>query len=295
MTGAGGASLWREIELEGYVLTREMIAAYAQSLRQEEKAAGTIEKYLHEVQSFARWLGEKPVSRENVAAWKAQRHSEGAAPATINGGLAALNGLFRFLGWEGCRAKFLKVQRRVFQDPSRELTKAEYARLTAAAREQGREGLALLLETICATGIRVSEVAYVTVEALQVGKAEVALKGKIRTILWPAKLGRKLLKYAQKQNIASGAIFRTRSGNALSRGQIWGMLKRLSKAAGVDPSKVFPHNLRHLFATTFYQVSKDIVKLADVLGHAHIETTRIYLITSGREHQRQLEALGLVN
>ena len=137
--------------------------------------------------------------------------------------------------------------------------------------------------------------AYITVEALQMGKAEVALKGKIRTILWPAKLGRKLLKYARKQKIASGAIFRTRSGKPLSRGQIWGMLKRLSKVAGVDPSKVFPHNLRHLFATTFYQASKDIVKLADVLGHTHIETTRIYLMTSGREHQRQLEALGLVN
>lgn len=283
-----------EIELERYVLTKEALAAYEQNLRQEEKAAGTIEKYLREARAFACWVGERPVSRETVAAWKAHRKSEGAAPATINGGLAALNGLFRFLGWEGCRARFIKIQRRVFQDPSRELTKTEYARLTAAARDQGRERLALLLETICATGIRVSEVAYITVEALRVGKAEVALKGKIRTILWPAKLGRKLLKYAQKQKIASGAIFRTRSGKPLSRGQIWGMLKRLSKVAGVDSSKVFPHNLRHLFATTFYQASKDIVKLADVLGHSSMETTRIYLLTSGQEHQRQLDQLGLV-
>ena len=145
--------------MERYVLTRENIAAYEQNLRQEEKAAGTIEKYLREARAFACWLGERPVSRESVAAWKVHRQSEGAAPATINGGLAALNGLFRFLGWEGCRARFVKVQRRVFQDPSRELTKAEYARLTAAARNKGRERLALLLETICATGIRVSEVA----------------------------------------------------------------------------------------------------------------------------------------
>ena len=156
-----------EIDLECYVLTKEALAAYEQNLRQEEKAAGTIEKYLREARAFACWVGERPVSRETVAAWKAHRKSEGAAPATINGGLAALNGLFRFLGWEGCRARFIKIQRRVFQDPSRELTKTEYARLTAAAREQGRERLALLLETICATGIRVSEVAYITVEALR--------------------------------------------------------------------------------------------------------------------------------
>lgn len=281
--------------MEKYLLTEETIAAYETALRQEEKAAGTIEKYLREVRAFAGWLGARPVSREAVAAWKTHRQTCGAAPATINSGLAALNGLFRFLGWEGCRAKFLKVQRRAFRDPGRELSRAEYGRLIATARKQGQETLALLMETICATGIRVSEIAYITVEAARAGKAEVALKGKIRTILLPGKLGKKLLRYAQTKKIASGAVFRTRSGHTFSRRQIWGMLKRLSKQAGVLPSKVFPHNLRHLFATTFYQVSKDIVKLADVLGHASIETTRIYLITSGQEHQRQLERMGLVN
>ena len=205
------------------------------------------------------------------------------------------HGLFRFLGWEGCRAKFIKVQRRAFRDPGRELTRAEYERLVSAARDRGRESLALLMETICATGIRVSEVAYITVEAAQSGKAEVNLKGKVRTILLQGKLGRKLLKFAKKQKIASGVIFRTKSGHVISRRQVWAALKRISRVTGVEPSKVFPHNLRHLFATTFYQASKDIVKLADVLGHANIETTRIYLLTSGREHRRQLEALGLVD
>ena len=280
--------------MNAYRLSEREIAAYAQHLRQEEKAAGTIEKYLRDVRAFAGWLGACPVSREAVAAWKTHRQAQGAAPATVNSGLAALNGLFRFLGWEGCRAKFLKIQRRAFRDPGRELSRAEYGRLTATARKQGQDQLALLMETICATGIRVSELAYITVEAARAGKAEVALKGKIRTILLPGKLGKKLLRYARTQKIASGALFRTRSGDPLPRRQVWGMLKRLSRQAGVLPSKVFPHNLRHLFATTFYQASKDIVKLADVLGHASIETTRIYLITSGQEHQRQLERLGLV-
>ena len=163
------------------------------------------------------------------------------------------------------------------------------------ARTQGRERLALLLETICGTGIRVSEVRYVTVEAVYRGRAEISLKGKIRTILLPGKLCRKLLKYARKQKIASGEIFLTRNGTSLSRRQIWTELKRLCKSAGVESAKVFPHNLRHLFATIFYRACKDIVRLADVLGHSSIETTRIYLVTSGAEHARQLERLGLVS
>lgn len=277
-----------------YHLTAEHILAYEQTLRQEEKSAGTLEKYLREVRAFAQWLCGRPVDRETVAAWKAHRQAAGAAPATINAGLAALNGLFRCLGWENCRAKFIRVQRRAFRDPSRELTRAEYERLLVTARKRGQESLALLMETICATGIRVSEVPYITLEAVRNGKAQVTLKGKVRTILLPGKLGRKLLHYAQTQKIASGAIFCTRSGQPISRRQIWTLLKKLSRAAGVKASKVFPHNLRHLFATTFYRVSKDIVKLADVLGHASIETTRIYLLTSGQEHQRQLDRLDLV-
>ena len=271
------------------------LAAYAAHLRAEERSPGTVGKYLRDVSAFACWLGSAPVTKELAAAWKEHLLSQGYAPVTINSMLAAINGLFHFLGWDECRVKFLKVQRRLFRDAGRELTRPEYERLLAAARERGRERLALLMETICATGIRVSEVKYITVEAAQRGRAEIALKGKIRTILLPGKLCRKLLKYARKQKTASGEIFLTRNGTSLSRRQIWAELKRLCRYAGVEPSKVFPHNLRHLFATTFYKACKDIARLADVLGHSSIETTRIYLVTSGAEHARQMERLGLVS
>lgn len=208
--------------------------------------------------------------------------------------LSALNSLLDFLGFGDCRVKFLKVQRRMFRDDSRDLTRSDYNALTAAAKAQNKTRLALLMEAICATGIRVNEVQYITVEAARAGRAEVALKGKIRTILIPSKLCRKLLKYAKKQKIASGEIFLTKSGKGLSRRQIWAEMKRLCAAAGVEPSKVFPHNLRHLFATAFYRACKDIAKLADVLGHSSIETTRIYLVTSGTEHRKQLDRLGLI-
>ena len=270
------------------------LASYTAHLRREERSPGTIEKYLRDIRAFAGWLDGRPVSRELAAEWRDHLLSKDYAPVTINSMLAALNGLFHFLGWDECRVKFLKVQRRLFRDAGRELTRPEYDRLLAAAREQGRERLALLMETICATGIRVSEVKYLTVEAAQAGRAEISLKGKIRTILIPAKLCRKLLKYSKKQKIVSGEIFLTRNGTHLSRRQIWAEMKGLCRTAGVAPSKVFPHNFRHLFATAFYRASHDIVKLADVLGHSSIETTRIYLLTSGAEHQRQLDRLGLV-
>ena len=190
--------------------------------------------------------------------------------------------------------KALKIQRKLFRDDRKELTREEYQRLLDSAHELGRERLALLLETICATGIRVSEVKYITVEAAQVGRAEISLKGKLRTILLPGKLCRKLKKYARQQKNASGEIFLTRSGKSLSRRQIWAEMKRLCKVAGVAPSKVFPHNLRHLFARTFYKVCRDVVKLADVLGHSSIETTRIYLISTGVEHMKILSRMRLI-
>lgn len=276
-------------------LTAEQLQSYADHLRLEEKSAATVEKYLRHVRAFARWLGRRALTKAQALEWKAHLVKLGRAPATVNGALAALNGLFRFLGWEDCRAKFLKIQRRIFRDQSRELARADYDRLVSTAKARGQDRLTLLLETICATGIRVSEVRYITVEAAQRGRAELALKGKLRTILLPGKLCRKLLRYAKKQNTASGEIFLTRNRNGMGRRQIWAEMKRLCAAAGVAPSKVFPHNLRHLFATAFYRMSRDIVKLADVLGHSCIETTRIYLMTSGTEHQRQLERLGLVS
>ena len=281
--------------MEKCQLTVEQIASYGQFLYRNERSPGTIEKYLRDINTFVQWLGNSDVTKELTADWKACLLEQGYAPVTINSMLSALNGLFKFLGWNECQVKFLKIQRRLFRDTNRELTRSEYDRLLVTAKELGRDRLALLIETIGATGIRVSEVKYITVEAAQRGRTEISLKGKIRTILLPGKLCRKLLKYARKHKTASGAIFRTKSGKELSRRQIWAELKGLCKHAGVAQTKVFPHNLRHLFATIFYKACKDIVKLADILGHSSIETTRIYLVTSGIEHQRQLDRLGLVS
>ena len=273
-------------------LVAEAIQSYEDYLRREEKATGTREKYLRDVKLFRAWLGEREVTKEAVAGWREHLAAQGYSPATVNSMLAALNSLFRFLTWEECRVKFLKIQRRMFREPDRELTRPEYDRLLAAAQAAGLERLALLMETICATGVRVSEVKYFTVEAARRGRAEIRLKGKIRTILLPNKLCRKLLKYAKKQKTVSGEIFLTRNGTSLSRRQIWAELKQLCRRARVSPSKVFPHN--HLFTTTFYKACKDIVRLADVLGHSSIETTRLYLVTTDTEHIRLLEKLGLV-
>lgn len=278
-----------------YPLTQKQIRAYAHYLQIEEKSGATIEKYLRDVRAFACWLDGREISKELTSEWKAHLVAQGYASTTVNAMLSALNSLLEFMGLQECRVKFLKIQRRLFRDANRELTKEEYQRLLSAAHQLERERLGLLVETIGATGIRVSEIQYITVEAVQRGKAEIALKGKIRTILLPGKLRRKLLKYAKKQKTTSGAIFRTKSGKELGRRQIWAELKGLCRYAGVEPGKVFPHNLRHLFATVFYRTCRDIAKLADLLGHSSIETTRIYLVASGAEHQREIDRLGLVS
>ncbi len=276
-------------------ITVEQIAAFRQWLLSEEREPATIEKYLREVEQFAAWTEGQPVTKEQVTGWKTRLTASSYHPGTVNGKLSALNKFFAFLGWADCRVKYLRVQRRVFRSAQQELTRQEYTRLLETARALGRERLALLIETICATGIRVSELKYITAESIHGGRTEISLKGKIRMILLPGKLCRKLKKYAKKQKIASGEIFLTRSGKSLSRRQIWSEMKALCARAGVERSKVFPHNLRHLFARTFYQACRDVVKLADVLGHSNIETTRIYLISTGSEHARQLERLGLVS
>ena len=275
-------------------VSKSDLAGFADCLKNGDRSPGTIEKYLHDASDFALWLGQRELTRETAVQWREFLLQQNYAPVTINSMLSAVNSLFKFLGRGDCRIRFLRVQRRAFREQSRELTRAEYQKLLDTAAEQGQERLGLLMETICATGIRVSEVRYITVEAAQRGRAEISLKGKIRTILLPAKLCRKLLKYAWKQKTASGEIFLTRSGKPVSRRQIWREMKTLCAKAGVESSKVFPHNLRHLFATAFYQVCRDIVKLADILGHSSINTTRIYLMTTGAEHARQLEKLGLV-
>ena len=280
--------------MEPRKITEETLAAFARQLGEEERSPATLEKYLREVRQFAAFLGGREVTRELAAAWR-EELSARQSPATVNGKLTALDRLLAFLGWEDCRVKHLRVQRQLFRDSARELSREEYARLVETARRLGRGRLSLLMETICATGIRVSEVRYSTAEAVREGRTEIALKGKIRTILLPGKLCRKLEKYARQKKITSGELFLTRSGRPMSRKQIWAEMKGVCRAAGVAPSKVFPHNLRHLFARCFYRVSRDVAKLADVLGHSSIETTRIYLISTGAEHARTLDQLRLIS
>lgn len=273
------------LEIEGFV----------QYLHLEEREQGTIEKYRRDICQFIVWAGERAVDKSLITAWKEHLKKQNYKPETINGKLSALNKFIRFIGKEECQVKLLRIQHRLFRSSERDLTKAEYLHLVETSLQLGKIRLALLMETICATGIRVSEVSYITVEAVHDGYTEITLKGKVRRILIPGKLCRKLEKYAKKQKITSGGLFVTRNGKEISRRQIWAEMKDLCKKAGVTPSKVFPHNLRHLFARTFYQACRDVVKLADVLGHSSIETTRIYLMSTGVEHTRQMERLGLIS
>lgn len=276
-------------------ITDEKIDSYREYLCQEEKAAATVKKYVREVGIFAKWLSGREVTKELTARWKEELQMSGYVPITVNAMLSSVNGFFSFMDWQDCRVKFLKIQRRMFRDESKDLDADEYQRLVDTAYRLNNRRLGLVIETICGTGIRVSELEYITVDAVKAGKAEIVLKGKVRVILMPGRLVRKLLDYAGEQNISFGQIFRTRSGKNLSRRQIWAEMKKLCAAADVESSKVFPHNLRHLFAKTFYQVHGDIVRLADVLGHSSIDTTRIYLLSTGAEHVRQLDCLGLVS
>lgn len=280
--------------MTGHVFERSFLEDYRFYLLEEERSASTVEKYLRDVREFVRWLEGGLVSKQAMIAWKSALLAKNLTPATVNTKLCAVNGLMRFLGWNECRVKLLRIQRRIFREQTRSLSKAEYLRLLDAARSHGKVRLELLMEAICSTGIRVGEVRYLTVEAVQMGKAVINLKGKVRVILLPGKLCRKLKKYAEKQKIASGEIFLTKDGVSLSRKQIWREMKRLCEAAEVAPSKVFPHNLRHVFAVAFYRVCRDIVKLADILGHSSIETTRIYLRSTGLEHTNYLDRLHLI-
>ena len=276
-----------------HTMTKETLGKFKAWLVGEERESGTIQKYLRDLTAFSAWLDGRMLVKETVCGWKEHLLKNGYKPVTVNSMLAAINTYCRFAGLS-FKVKFLRIQRKLFQEASRNLKKDEYEKLIAAAEKTGKKRLSLLFETIGATGIRVSEVRYITVEALNAGKAEISLKGKIRTILLPGKLCRKLLKYAQKQKIASGEIFITKSGKGMSRKQIWAEMKAICKKAGVEASKVFPHNLRHLFARIYYKVTRDVAKLADLLGHSSIETTRVYLLSTGEEHARQLEGLGLV-
>lgn len=278
--------------MEERILTAERVRAFSEYLRREEKSEATCEKYLRDVGSFRRFLREDSVTRETVSGWKESLVERGYAPRSVNSMLASVNSLLSFLGWQVCRVKNLRLQRQTFRAEEKELTRAEYLRLLNAAR--GRPRLQLALQTICATGIRVSELGCFTVEAVRRGEICVTCKGKTRTILVPGKLRSKLLAYARERKITAGMVFVGSGGAAWNRSSIWRQMKALCRAARVLPSKVFPHNLRRLFARTFYAARKDIAGLADILGHSSINTTRIYIMSTGAEHRRQLERLDLL-
>lgn len=277
------------------IITSEMVQQFKSYLKNEERESSTIAKYLHDVQVFVGWLGEKEITKEKLTGYKEYLIEKKYNPKTINGILSAINKFLTFVGQSELKVKYLRIQRQLFRNSNRELTQAEYLKLINKAQELGKERLSLLMQTICATGIRVSELKYINIETVKAGKAEISLKGKIRTILLTGKLCKKLLKYAKRQKITSGEIFITRSGRGLGRKQIWAEMKALCKKSGVAAGKVFPHNLRHLFARAFYRVCKDVAKLADVLGHSSIETTRIYLISTGAEHLQTLNKLQLLS
>lgn len=278
--------------MEQRIITMDILEAFRQYLILEEKSHITIDKYLRDVAVFVKYAADRAVSKEIVLCYKSHLQERGYAVRSINSMLAALNCFLDYLGWRDCKVKSLRLQQQIFRSEDRELTKSEYLRLLNAAEK--RPQLKLILQTICATGIRVSELRYFTVEAIHIGEISVKCKNKIRTILIPAKLRKLLIAYAQKEKIRSGAVFLGRNGKPLSRSYIWAQMKSLCGVAGVKKSKVFPHNLRKLFARTFYTIEKDIAKLADILGHSSINTTRIYVITTGTEHRKKIERLGLV-
>lgn len=280
--------------MKGRILTEKIIGDFSCCLKSEEKSENTLEKYLRDVRAFAAYLGGAAVTKETVIAYKNRLLSENYAVRSVNSMLASLNSLFAFLGWTDCRVKSIKLQRQIYCSEERELTKAEYMRLVNTAKQKGNERLNLILQTICGTGIRVSELQYITVEAAKCGKALVSLKGKTRSVFIVRELQKKLLRYAAEQGTKSGTIFITRTGRPMSRTNIWREMKSLCESAGVNPQKVFPHNLRHLFARVFYGIEKDIAKLADILGHSSINTTRIYIISTGDEHRRRMENMQLI-
>lgn len=266
----------------------DQIKEFKSFLVKEEKSKATIEKYLRDIKYFFEYLSDRTICKENTVAYKEYLLRQ-YAPASTNSMLVALNSFLRFIGLQDCCVKLVKIQRQIFSREDKELSIAEYKRLVKAA---ANTRLSLVIQTICGTGIRVSELQHITVEAVWAGKTVVNCKNKTRVIFIPASIQKLLTKYIKKNRITAGAVFVSKSGKPLDRKNIWRDMKALCEQAGVSPEKVFPHNLRHLFARTFYSLEKDIVRLADLLGHSSIDTTRIYTIETGNEHRHRLERVG---
>ena len=275
------------------IITSKHINEFKTYLQNEERAEATVEKYIRDIHAFSAWLGGREISKNAVLAYK-DYLIETYAPASVNSILSSLNSFFRFMEWHDCHVKTLKIQRQIFAKSERELTKAEYERLLSAAHKQGNRRLYYLMQTLCSTGIRVSELKFITAQAVRTGQANIRCKGKMRTVFLPKQLCKMLSGYMKEQFIAEGSVFQTKTGKPINRSNVWRMLKDLCESAGVSKDKVFPHNFRHLFARTFYSLQKDVVRLADILGHSSINTTRIYTMESGAVHLRQMQKLGLL-
>lgn len=274
-------------------ITKEAVCLFKQYLIAEEKSKNTVEKYVRDVTFFAEWLDGRDVTKPSTLEYK-KKLCEKYAPASVNAALAALNGFFAFKGWHDIRMKALKLQQQIFTNKNKELTKAEYERLLNAAKNRKSQKLYYLMQTLCSTGIRISEPRFITVSAVKSGRATVNCKGKMRVMILPNELCKRLKRYMRDNNIKSGPVFVTGTGKPLDRSYIWKLLKALCKDAGVNKEKVFPHNFRHLFARTYYSLQKDIVRLADILGHSSVNTTRIYTMSTDEVCRRQIQRLGLL-
>ena len=279
--------------MNGKYLTQEKISDFKEHLILEERSAATVEKYIRDTKAFLAFVNGAEVIKEVVIEYK-KHLQEKYAVRSVNSMLASINSLFAFLGWHEFKVKSIKLQQQIYCPEEKELTKAEYARLCRTAERKHNERLNLILQTICGTGIRVSELQFITIEAVKQGEATVSCKAKTRSVFIVKELQKKLLRYARSHGIKTGCIFITRTGKPISRTNIWREMKNLCLEAEVSPTKVFPHNLRHLFARVFYGIEKDIAKLADILGHSSINTTRIYIISTGTEHRRCMENMRLV-
>jgi len=274
-------------------ITKNLIEKFKQYLIEEEKATATLEKYVRDITAFFAWLAGSELDKITVLRYK-EHLTTNYAPASVNSVLSSLNSFFEYNDWHGLKVKMLKIQKQIFAERSKELTKAEYERLLVAAKQKKNERLYYLMQTICSSGIRVSELSAITIEAVRNHKANINCKGKMRVVILPKDLCKMLTEYARGEKITSGPIFITKTGKPLDRSTIWKMMKALCESAGVDREKVFPHNLRHLFARTYYSIQKDIVRLADILGHSSVNTTRIYTMETCDVHRRQIQRLGLL-
>lgn len=276
------------------IITDDLIEKYKDFLINEEKASATLEKYMRDIKAFSEWMSGSELDKRKVLDYKEYLIGK-FAPASVNSVLSSLNSFFEFNNWYELKVRMLKIQKQIFAQKDKELSKTEYERLLDAAKAKSNQRLYLLMQTICSSGIRVSELQYVTVEAIKLRKATINCKGKMRIVILPKELCRMLTEYAKTQNLTSGSVFVTKTGKPLDRSTIWKMMKALCESARVSKYKVFPHNLRHLFARTFYTLQKDIVRLADILGHSSVNTTRIYTMETGEIHRRQIQKLGLLH